>query len=251
MRDNQSESGRTLPLASDYLARSVAGARYALSAIFSAAMTVSRCVLDYKCLVVMSTQAARAVDTEGLDIVEYRDYSSSITTTLIALDRQYPDLEQRLRNRFRQGMRYYEVYKKGVIVGTAWIHPDGYRFVDEIGYLLPVRPGSVWLRDIFIVDQYRGQGLFSKIVAGVISQYYPDVLTLWSDTETHNKASVSAHRKCDFEIVGYMRALRLFNYFLVRDAPLSSLGTVSGYRMHKRFYVYGRRYRDYCRERIA
>lgn len=251
MRNKQANSGKARPVTSDYLTRLGGGVRHGLRALYAAALRAKSCLWDYKCLVIMNTDAMRAADTDGLDIVEYREYSPSIVKTVVALGRQYPNLEKRLHSRFRQGMRYYEVYKQGVVVATAWIHPSGYRFVDEIGYLLPIRPTSVWLRDIFIVNEFRGQGLFARLVAMMITQYYPDVTMLWSDTETNNTASVSAHRKCNFEIVGYMRVLRIFNYFLLRDAPLPSLGTVSGYRIHNRYCIYGSGYRDYCRDRMA
>lgn len=227
-------------------------AKNRLRTVSVAAIRVKNSLFKYKRIVILRASITPPNTTdEGYQLVEHKAYVPSIAVAADSFSRKYPNLESRFRKRFDKGMRYYELRQNDKLLGTAWFHPSGYRYIDEMGYLIPVPKNNIWLRDLFIAPDYRGMGLFSRIVNMALNQYYPHVTTVMSDTEMCNKASMAAHNKCGFKVMGSIRAVHVANYFMLRDPPLPGLNATLGYKIPGALCVTGNGYRDYCSEHIA
>lgn len=204
----------------------------------------------YRRITILRASVILANADPGYSLREYKAYVPSIAATAKHFGREYPSLEERFRKRFEKGMRYYELFLDNQVLGTAWIHPDGFRFIDEIGFLLPISKNSIWIRDAFVAPEFRGRGLFSRMINMIISEYFPHISTIMSDTEICNKASMAAHQGCGFKLAGTMRVLHVAKMLMLRDLPSPTLNA-GGYKLPSMVCITGNRYRDYCNEHIA
>lgn len=226
------------------------GAKSRLRTARDQMVRITSSLFCYRRIAILRASVILANPDPGYSLREYKAYVPSIAASAKYLGRKYPSLEERFRKRFKKGMRYYELLQEDQLLGTAWIHPDGFRYVDEIGFLIPISKNNIWLRDVFVAPEFRGRGLFSRMINMVISQYYPHISIIMSDTEICNKASMAAHQGSGFTLMGSMRVLHIAKILMLRDPPLPPLNA-TGYKLPRAVCLTGSRYRDYCSEHIA
>lgn len=89
---------------------------------------------------------------------------------------------------------------------------EGYIFEDAgliQGYAMAAKSYStefgkpcIWIEDIYIKDEYRGQGIGSCFFRYIEEKYPKAVLRL--EVEPENERAVSVYENCGFEVIPYM-----------------------------------------------
>jgi len=157
----------------------------------------------------------------------------------------------RIAQRLAHGLRFYFLDEMPCPAAVAWLLPSGQRFVDEIGYHLPVPPQSVWLRDVVVSPTARGRRLFSSFITQTVRAFHPAARSIWSDFSRGNVASARAHASLGFREVGAMRMLHVAGTFMLRSPPPTALGVESGFALGRRVLVTGSRFRAYVAKHLA
>jgi len=127
----------------------------------------------------------------------------------------------RVSRRFRNGLKFFQLWSGDSLAGTTWIVAGSGRYLDEIGWLLPLRKEELWVRDVFISPAFRGQRLLSSFLALIVAQHWPGCLWVWSDVDRRNRPSIRAHSNAGFQIRAQVRALDVAGRVLVRS-PVTS-----------------------------
>ena len=185
----------------------------------------------------------------GCLLVERTGDVSAVVATCRAMSR--PVRPARVERRFAQGLRYFELRDGVETVATTFIICRGTRFVDELGLHFPVPEHSIWIRDVFVSPQARGRGVFVQFFDALLRDVFPDVTTIWSDTESSNSPSLRAHGKYGFRVVGYLRALTVARVFLWRIAHPGQVRPCDGYQVQRRFLRVGSEFKSYRERYLA
>ena len=185
----------------------------------------------------------------GYLLVERTGNVSAVVETCRAMSR--PVRPARVERRYAHGLRYFDLRDGAETIATTFIIWRGTRFVDELGLHFPVPEHSIWIRDVFVSPQARGRGVFVQFLDTLLRDVFPDVTTIWSDTESSNAASLRAHGKYGFRVVGHLRALTLARVLLWRMAHPGQVPPCDGYRIQHRFLRVGSEFRSYCEKFLA
>lgn len=127
----------------------------------------------------------------------------------------------RVRTRFRHGLKFFQLWCGESMAGTTWIVAGSGRYIDEVGWLLPLRKEELWVRDIFISPAFRGRRLMSSFLALIVAQCWPECLCVWSDVDWRNRPSMRAHMNAGFQVRARVRALDVAGRLLVRSPVMS------------------------------
>jgi RimJ/RimL family protein N-acetyltransferase len=125
--------------------------------------------------------------------------------------------QQRMDQRFGNGLRFFALYVGAELAGTTWAAVGNGRYVDELNWFLPILPTEYWVRDVFIPPQWRGKGLFPAFVRLLAENHVPGCTAVWSDVDWPNTGSMRAHRNAGFEVVARVRALELAGRWRLRS----------------------------------
>ena len=139
----------------------------------------------------------------------------AVAETYQALGHRHP--AGRPERRFANGLRFGRLLQGEQIVGSLWVVHDGYRYVDEMNWRLPVGRGQFWLRDVFVAPALRGQRLFLRLLHLVAREWLPRFDAAWSDVDWDNEASIKAHLAAGFQVRHRVRALDFNGRLRVRD----------------------------------
>lgn len=124
----------------------------------------------------------------------------------------------RLQERFRAGAECFCAEHQGNILGTAWVKKAEQIFIAEAGSWLTVGPKSVTFFDCSTMPCYRNKGVYSCLLAYVVSRYRDQ--TKWIYCEADNMASRKGIERC-FTQHKQMHLLKLFGCrFRWRDDPV-------------------------------
>lgn len=126
---------------------------------------------------------------------------------------------QRLERRFAHGLRFFQLWNGDALAASTWILHGGARYIDELALAFPIAADALWVRDIFVAPDQRGQQLFSRLLATIVDQIFPHCSALWSDVDRDNAASMRAHHHSGFRVVMRLRALDLGRRLRVRQLP--------------------------------
>jgi len=159
--------------------------------------------------------------------------------------------EAQIGLRLKRGLNFYVALVDDRPVATTWMVPPGQRFVDEIGYMLGVPAGSLWLRDIYVAERVRGRRIFSAFLESVLAAYHPDVHTLWSDIDSTSVASAKAHKSYGFELVDSLKVLHLAQLLMIRSLPTNREICAGGFKPDMRAFLTGRSYHAYRAAHLA
>jgi hypothetical protein len=102
-------------------------------------------------------------------------------------------------------------------VASSWLASGG-RYIDELNWWLPIDPGDLWLRDVFVPPELRGRRLFSDLVIAVAAPEHGNTRRIWSDVDWINTQSMRAHEKAGFRIVARVRAFDIAGRIRLRSA---------------------------------
>lgn len=182
---------------------------------------------------------------------------------LVRHDRWHPELlvlhqsleretsEQRLRQRFARGLRFYTLGHNGATLATAWAVVEGERFVDELAVGFPVSDRLHWWRDIFVAPRARGRGLFAEILDAVLARDFAGKREMWSAVNLRNPPSLQAHRKRGFLPVCEYDVLQLMGWMALRLRWPVGPPVGSAYQPERRVVWTGPRYRRFMADHLA
>ncbi len=202
---------------------------------------------EYDDIVVLS--APSPTNCGGAPEVVANDDPTRIVELYRALGRMEPPA--RIAQRLALGLRFYFVDETPWPAAVAWLLPSGHRFVDEIGYQLPVPPHSVWLRDVVVSPAARGRRLFASFITQTVRAFHPAARSIWSDFSRGNVPSARAHASLGFREVGSMRMLHVAGAFMLRSPPPPALGVESGFALGRRALITGSRFQAYVAKHLA
>ncbi len=210
-------------------------------------------LFDYNAFSICNLNLDSITLDNTLNIKEFKEYSFEIDNIYSETGQKkyYPG--EQLISRFTNGLYFYLVQDSNKCIATAWIHPAGQRFVDETGYLLKAAGNSIWLRDVYVIPEYRGRGIFSDFINQISKQYYPAALYMFSDIEKNNLRSKNAHQRCGFKFIATFKVFHFFNSLMIRS-PVDTekqLINVSGYKPEKRIFITCQNYNRFKTENLA
>lgn len=133
------------------------------------------------------------------------------------------DDDTRVASRIRNGMKFYAAFQGDMVIAYLWLHSVSHRFFDEIGVFVKHGSNDLWLRDVYVVPEKRGQRVFGTVISAIIREYYPDSCTLYSDVMSGNKASLAAHENLGLTVVGHVRFTRILGRVLYRKIDVKDL----------------------------
>lgn len=210
-------------------------------------------LFDYKVFSICNLNLDSISLGNTLNIKEFKEYSLEIDNIYSETgQKKYYPTEQ-LVSRFSNGLYFYCIQDSNKCVATAWVHPQGKRFVDEVGYIFKAVDSSVWLRDVYVIPECRGRGVFSDIIKQISKQYYPAASFMFSDLQTNNLKSKNAHQRCGFKFMATFKVFHLFNSLMIRSPvqPESQLISVFGYKPEKRICITCHNYSRFRAEHLA
>jgi GNAT superfamily N-acetyltransferase len=185
-----------------------------------------------------------------LQLQEYDRFLPEVAAINVAFDRGFSD--ERLRQRFERGLTFFALREQsGQVVATAWVvPPGGERFIDEAGAGLRLGTDAASLRDVFVAPGERRRGLFSTLV-GAVTARVGGLKALWSVVDRSNAASLHAHGRSGFEIMGRLEVLHLAGLVMLRLRWPGHLLEGSTYAEGRRILLTGDAYRTFRAERLA
>ena len=93
---------------------------------------------------------------------------------------------------------------------------EGYIFEDAgniQGYSMVAKSFStefgkpcIWIEDLYIKNEYRGQGIGSKFLRFIEKKYHDAVFRL--EAEEENERAVAVYKKCGYEVLPYLELKR-------------------------------------------
>lgn len=186
-------------------------------------------------------------------IQEFRSYSDDIDKIHREQGREKYYCREKAISRFKHGLLFYALVDEGEIVATTWIHPDGERFIDEIGYRVSTPSNSLWLRDIYVNPHYRGKHICANFIKSAARQFYPQATTFYSDIESHNIRSIRAHQRAGFQYMCTLKAVHLCKSLMLRSrlSPACPDLQLTGYKADKKFCLTLNGYQQYRQHNLA
>jgi len=188
---------------------------------------------------------------DQFSFVEHRVFSPGVVAVYERMGRSGDGHEYRLRNRFHHGLSMYECYSADELAGVFWLHPGGRRFIDEVGLLLQLPDGHACLRDVFVMPNFRGRHLFSKMLGELLGKQFQGIKVVWSVSHSTNKSSIRAHRRAGLMPVASIRHVHVANVLLYRSIPSTESGAWSGYQYPRKFVISGRAYREFVHRNLS
>ena len=158
--------------------------------------------------------------------VEKITSSENIETIYINAGRKNSSLKNTIESRIRRGLDFYTYSIANEIVAFTWILNNVPRFIDEIGISIGPVPKSLWIRDIFVLENQRGRNVFSKFLSLIVSEFYKgQVELIISDILQSNQPSFQAHIKYGFKPIYNIKFSILLNRLLIRFLPETEIKT--------------------------
>jgi GNAT superfamily N-acetyltransferase len=117
------------------------------------------------------------------------------------------DAHARLRHRIRpdriqmrhaHGLQFVLLSRGDQPLGSTWLVHGGMRYIDEFCWGFPLGPNELWVRDVFVRPDARGQGIFAALLQASTQIVAPDWTSIWSDVDADNLPSLKAHYGAGF-----------------------------------------------------
>ena len=141
----------------------------------------------------------------------------------IHLGRNFPYLNKIITSRINHGYTFFTFSNKENIIFTTWIAHNKPRFIDELAISINTGNNSIFVRDAFCLEKFRGNCYFSKVIALIIKQHYPNISYVFSDTVQSNSSSIRGHKRYGFEPLFKIHYSIILNKFLIRQVGPNNL----------------------------
>ena len=157
------------------------------------------------------------------------------------------------KNRFSNGLLFYVLLDENKsFIASLWVHPEGIRFVDEIGVTFKSQQRDIWLRDGYVRPIYRGQRLLQQLILHTVLKDYSDKDIIWSDTERSNQSSLRFHKKAGFKDEGVVCTLSLVNRLvLFRYINLPPKLCANFYNSNMRYLLKNKDFYNFWRKKLS
>lgn len=141
---------------------------------------------------------------------------------------------QRIRDRFRHGLRLFAVQEDQQLVAWFWVVHAMPRYFDEMCWLIDLQATHVWGRDAFVAPSHRGRRVLAAMMdlASVLDER---PLCFLSDVSASNWISLRAHKALGFEKIATVRSLAIGKRLLLRSRPPACLPQPQAIRPAKRW----------------
>lgn len=194
-------------------------------------------ILAFYDIAILSACPQKFVDPNAGRGVSIRAVESACAAVRTLRSLGHDTAEERVIQRFQNGLSFIEVHQSGHLVGSAWIVSAPSRYIDEAALSFPLSVNEIWLRDVFVSPGYRGRGIFSGLISQLRIFNESDIRCIWSDVDVSNAASMKAHEKSGFARVGRIRTLVMFDSLIVRLSKVEKYGLLGGIRPDKRIVL--------------
>jgi len=195
------------------------------------ARDLSLFLFDRRTILILHKKIDIACSKYDFRIQEYRTSASEIIDICKSVSRYnyYPgsDDNTRTASRLRHGVRFYVAFEGDKVIAYLWLHSDSHRFFNEAGIFIGHGRNDLWLRDVYVAPEKRGQRVFRDVISAVIQEYYPNAHNLYSDVMRNNEASLKAHKSLGMTVVGHVWftcILRRIVFRKVKVEPLEAYG---------------------------
>lgn len=91
----------------------------------------------------------------------------------------------------------YIIENEGAVLGYAMIAKS---YSTEFGKM------CIWIEDLYLKDQYRGQGIGAQFFSFITGKYTDCIFRL--EVEEENTRAIRLYQKCGFDILPYMEMKR-------------------------------------------
>lgn len=198
------------------------------------------------------------LETQGIPSTKHEKLHFEVLDDALVIEdvykrsgRAYQGINWRINNRLAKGLKFYACYENNKLVASLWIIHNSARFLDEAAVHFLPNDRFIWLRDVFILESYRGSNRFTEIVFSLWRKYYADsACHIYSDTEKVNIASVKAHQKCGFETVSMLSRLVIFKHLIFRFSAKSSIDTV-WFKPKSKLIIKNAHFKHYTQTHVA
>jgi GNAT superfamily N-acetyltransferase len=170
--------------------------------------------LGYENIQIMRKNVECIVNHNFFEVNQYTSFSHNIKDFYQKFHRNFSN--ERLRKRFYNGLKFYTLKFEKTVIASTWIISSNCRFIDECALSFPIKKNHIWIRDIFVHESMRGQGIFGRFIDNLIHEYYHSTEVIWSDLNRLNKFSITAHKKYGFKRYDNIIILNIFNKYLFR-----------------------------------
>lgn len=208
-----------------------------------------RWVAHHQSLVILRKTYAEPPRSATRFACEQIDDPDAVIQVYRALGRETPDTV--LRRRCAAGLRFAVLRDRGDVIATAFVVPCGERFVDEcaLGFALP--QGSLWLRDVYVVPERRGERLFGVLLDAVVARSFPGTREVLSDVRSHDERSLHAHAVYGFEPIGMVESLHFGQRLMFRRSSVRYPNPASTFAPGRRLFPTGATYRRFVAAHLA
>lgn len=157
-------------------------------------------------------------------VVEEISLAKKIEAVYVNVGRGRVTLGATIKSRIDHGLNFYIYTINNEIVAFTWMLSNIPRFIDELGVSIDSNPKSLWVRDIFVLEEHRGKNIFSNFLSKIVSDFYQgNIETLRSDIYQSNNSSFQAHKKYGFKSIYKINYFTFFNRFLIRFLPKTDI----------------------------
>jgi RimJ/RimL family protein N-acetyltransferase len=226
---------------------------FSFAKLYHAATEPLQGLVAYRCFEFYKLDLQTLAANQQYTIREFRTYSNDITNIHRELGREKYYSRKNAISRFKHGLYFYTLVDDNKVVATSWIHPQGERFVDEIGYMIRTPLNSLWLRDIYVSPDYRGRHICATFIKNAARQFFPSATSFYSDIESHNKPSIRAHLRCGYQHMCNIKALHICKTLMVRShlQPGCEDFQLSGYKADRKLCLTLSDYYQYRAHNLA
>lgn len=193
-------------------------------------------MIELQHIEILQRPAAHAASTRlppGLRLVEL-DSGETDRACVPAPAEVAPRDRARVSARFRQGLRFFVLETdRGDAVAWTWLAAGVPRYLDELCWLIDMRPGQAWIRDCEVVPSRRGQRLLAGLIDAVVRRLGTPT-ELFVDIERSNPASLRAHRAAGFGRIALVRGMTLSQRLVLRQRPPAALPPVTALSPRRR-----------------
>jgi len=206
-------------------------------------------IFYYDELVILESNELPSVDSKQYEVIQYSD-SQLIEGIYMTIGRKGHVDRNIIDCRLKHGLNFYVLSINGQLVASTWILRNVPRFIDEVAVTILPNENFYWIRDIYVINDYRGKNVFSQFIGLIISKHSPNEgLKLLSDVSRSNASSMRAHLKLGFKEIMNIRYVILFSVILLRLYKKDA--SIVGYKSSQNLFFMGHKFKQFIKNNIA
>jgi len=206
-------------------------------------------IFYYDELVFLESNELPSVDSKQCEVIQYSD-AQLIEGVYMSIGRKGHIDRSIIDCRLKHGLDFYVLSINGQFVASTWVLRNVPRFIDEVAVTIFPDKNFYWIRDIYVINDYRGKNIFSQFIGLIISKHLSDKgFKLISDVSRSNTSSMRAHLKLGFKEIMNIRYVILFGVILLRIYKKNA--SIVEYKPHQRLFFMGYKFKQFIKNNIA